>query len=88
MALTNYLLQIATLDLLFSGYAIGLGKIRPIYALAAALACFTAEVLLSTLWLGRFRMGPAEWLWRALTYGQMPAWRRAVDSGDSIATSE
>src|SRR5262245_44076845 len=29
MALTNYLLQIATLDLLFSGYAIGLGQIRP-----------------------------------------------------------
>ena len=70
MALTNYLLQIAALDLLFSGYAIGLGQIRPVVGLAAALACFAAEALLSTLWLARFRLGPAEWLWRSLTYGR------------------
>ena len=45
MALTNYLLQIATLDLLFSGYALGLGKIRPVYGFAAALAFFGAEAV-------------------------------------------
>lgn len=76
MALTNYLLQIAGLDLLFSGYAIGLGQIRPIAGFALALACFTLEVVLSTLWLARFQFGPAEWLWRALTYGHMPPLRR------------
>jgi uncharacterized protein len=70
MALTNYLLQIATLDLLFSGYALGLGDIRPLFGLGAALACFGAEVALSTFWLARFRFGPAEWLWRSLTSGQ------------------
>lgn len=69
MALTNYLLQIAALDLLFSGYAAGLGTIRPVAGLAAALACFAAEVVISSLWLARFRHGPAEWLWRSLTYG-------------------
>jgi uncharacterized protein len=37
MALTNYLLQIATLDLLFSGYAIGLGQIRPVFGVVAAV---------------------------------------------------
>ena len=72
MALTNYLLQIATLDLLFSGYAIGLGQIRPATGFALALACFGIEVGLSTLWLARFQFGPAEWLWRTLTYGHMP----------------
>ena len=76
MALTNYLLQIATLDLLFSGYAIGLGRIRPAAGFALALACFGIEVGLSTLWLARFQFGPAEWLWRALTYGHMPPSRR------------
>jgi len=76
MALTNYLLQIATLDLLFSGYAIGLGRIRPAAGFALALACFGIEVGLSTLWLARFQFGPAEWLWRALTYGHMPPLRR------------
>ena len=77
MALTNYLLQIATLDLLFSGYAIGLGRIRPAAGFALALACFGIEVGLSTVWLARFQFGPAEWLWRALTYGHMPPSRRS-----------
>jgi uncharacterized protein len=72
MALTNYLLQIALLDLLFSGYALGLGRqFRPLYVPAAALACFAVEVVFSTIWLRNFRFGPAEWLWRSLTYGQL-----------------
>jgi len=78
MALTNYLLQIATLDLLFSGYGIGLGKIRPVHGLTAALACFAAEVVFSTAWLRRFEFGPAEWLWRSLTYGQRQRMRRTA----------
>lgn len=76
MALTNYLVQIATLDVLFSGYAVGLEPIRPPYGVAAALVCFTAEVALSTWWLRRFRFGPAEWLWRSLTYGRLQPMRR------------
>jgi uncharacterized protein len=71
MALTNYLLQIAALDAIFSGYALGLGQIRPVWGLAAALACFAVEVALSSFWLSRFRFGPAEWLWRSLTYRRM-----------------
>jgi uncharacterized protein len=83
MALTNYLLQIAALDLLFSGYALGLGRIRPVAGLALALACFAAEVAFSALWLRHFRFGPAEWLWRSLTYGQWQPMRRVtVDDGD------
>jgi uncharacterized protein len=85
MALTNYLLQIALLDLLFSGYAVGLGQIRPVFGLAAAIACFAAEVAFSTLWLRRFRFGPAEWLWRSLTYGQpQPMRRTAVSSPEAV----
>jgi uncharacterized protein len=78
MALTNYLLQIAALDLLFSGYAIGMGQIRPVYGLPAALACFAAIVVFSTAWLAQFRFGPAEWLWRSLTYGRPQPMRRAA----------
>jgi uncharacterized protein len=85
MALTNYLVQIATLDVLFSGYAVGLGPIRPGYGFAAALACFAAEVALSTWWLRRFRFGPAEWLWRSLTYGRLQPMRRpAVTMADVV----
>ena len=86
MALTNYLVQIAVLDLLFSGYAIGLGQIRPIAGFVLALACFSLEVVLSTLWLARFQLGPAEWLWRTLTYGQMPPFRRPIPASGSPTT--
>jgi uncharacterized protein len=77
MALTNYLLQIAALDLLFSGYALGLQRVRPAIGLAAAIVCFAAECALSTVWLKHFRLGPAEWLWRSITYGQQQPMRRA-----------
>jgi uncharacterized protein len=77
MALTNYLLQIAVLDLLFSGYALGVGRqFRPLYVPAAAMALFTAEMIFSTIWLRSFRFGPAEWIWRSLTYGQAQPLRR------------
>jgi uncharacterized protein len=77
MALTNYLIQIAAIDLLFSGYAIGLGRVRPVIALPMALTLFAAQVAFSTVWLARCRFGPAEWLWRSLTYGQRQPMRRA-----------
>jgi uncharacterized protein len=80
MALTNYLLQIAALDLLFRGYAVGLGHIRPIVGLVAAVACFLVEVRLSTIWLAHFRFGPAEWLWRSASYGRLQPIRRRVAS--------
>ena len=76
MALTNYLLQIAALDFLFAGYAVGLREIRPVFGLAAALACFAADAAFSTIWLKYFHFGPAEWLWRSLTYGRPQAMRR------------
>lgn len=70
MALTNYLIQIAAVDLLFSGYALGLGTIRPLVGPVMALTLFAAEAAFSTLWLTYYRFGPAEWLWRSLTYGR------------------
>ncbi len=78
MALTNYMIQIAMLDFLFSGYALGVGRVRPVVGLAAAVGCFAAEVAISTAWLQRFRLGPAEWLWRSLTYGRAEPLRRVT----------
>jgi len=78
MALTNYLLQIAMLDLLFSGYALHRPPLRAPVGLAAALTCFAVECAWSTVWLKHFQFGPAEWLWRSLTYGERQPMRRAV----------
>ena len=85
MALTNYLIQIAALDLLFSGYAFGLPDVRPAAGLVAALVCFAAETAFSTWWLGRYRFGPAEWLWRSLTYGRAQPLRRSLGAGVTAA---
>lgn len=67
MALTNYLLQIAALDVLGSTYGVGL-RVRPLLGVPCALALFGVLVLFSRVWLTHFRIGPAEWLWRTLTY--------------------
>ena len=85
MALTNYLAQIAVLDLLFSGYALGLGKVRPVAGLPMALALFTVQAAFSTGWLKYYRFGPAEWLWRSLTYGcSQPMRRTAMPSEEAV----
>jgi uncharacterized protein len=70
MALTNYMLQVMVLDLTFSPYALG-RTIRPLGVPVAALALFAAQSAASRWWLGRFRYGPLEWVWRCVTY-----WRR------------
>jgi uncharacterized protein len=80
MALTNYLVQIAAIDLLFSGYGLGLPDILSTVGLAAAALLFAALVAFSSFWLGRFRFGPAEWVWRSLTYGTVQPLRIAPPS--------
>ncbi|MCC7178477.1 MAG: DUF418 domain-containing protein [Acidobacteria bacterium] len=71
MALTNYIVQIAILDVAFSNYALRLAPTR-MQALAAAVALFGANALVSRWWLSRYRFGPLEWIWRTLTYGRPP----------------
>ena len=75
MALTNYLLQIAVLDVLSSGYGLSL-RVRPLLVPLVAAMVFGLEVALSRFWLKRYRLGPAEWLWRSLTYGKRQGMRR------------
>jgi uncharacterized protein len=69
MALTNYMLQVAVLDALASGYGLQL-KLRPAAYVIAAVLLFSAEAAFSTVWLARYRYGTLEWLWRVITYGR------------------
>ncbi len=75
MALTNYMLQIAILDLLFANYALGL-ELTTLESIAAALVLFGVNAVLSRWWLRGFRFGPLEWLWRSATYRSWQPWRR------------
>jgi uncharacterized protein len=76
MALTNYMLQVAVLDALASGYGLQL-KLRPAAYVLAAVLLFSAEAAFSTAWLRRYRFGPLEWLWRMMTYARPQPLRRA-----------
>ncbi len=78
MALSNYLLQSVIGTLIFYNYGLGLyGQVSATVGVLLTLAIYMVQVLLSTWWLRRFRFGPAEWLWRSLTYGQRQPMRIA-----------
>jgi uncharacterized protein len=74
-ALTNYLLQVAVVDVLASGYGLGL-RLRPAAYVSAAVLQFLGQAVASRWWLARYRMGPLEWLWRVVTYWRLQPIRR------------
>ena len=79
MALTNYLLQSVIATLLFYGYGLSLARrVSPSLALLIAAAILAGQILISGWWMRRYRFGPAEWLWRTLTYGARQPLRRAA----------
>jgi len=71
MALSNYLMHTMICTTLFYGYGFGLfGKLDRVQLLGVVLAIWAFQLWLSPIWLKHFRFGPAEWLWRTLTYGK------------------
>jgi uncharacterized protein len=72
MALSNYLMQTVICTTLFYGYGYGLFGYIPRLGLAAiVVAIWTFQLSTSIIWLRFFRFGPAEWLWRSLTYWKL-----------------
>jgi uncharacterized protein len=75
MALTNYLAQSLMFGFVLFGVGPGLalaGKIGTTAILGVVIAFFALQVLISRWWLARYAYGPAEWVWRAFTYGERP----------------
>lgn len=69
MALTNYLLQSVLCAVVFFGYGFGLfGQVSRFHLWWFILGIWLLQLVASPWWLARFRFGPAEWLWRTLTY--------------------
>ena len=70
MALTNYLMQTVLQSILFYGWGFGLiGKLSLVFVVPISIALFALQIVYSRWWLGRYRFGPVEWLWRSATYG-------------------
>lgn len=83
MSLTNYLSQaviIVPICIAFDLY----DKVTPSGGLLLALGVALFQIPMSVIWLRFFRFGPAEWLWRSITYKEFQ--RMVRDSAVSSAT--
>jgi uncharacterized protein len=88
MGLTTYLTQSVVCTLLFYGYGLGLfGEVGFAGVLGISLVLYGCQMAGSTWWLKRFRFGPAEWLWRKLTYGEIAPMRLAVPNVQPAMTA-
>ena len=69
MAFTNYILMTLVCTLIFYGHGWGLyGSMERKIQVLIVLAIWVLILIISPLWLKRFRFGPLERLWRILTY--------------------
>lgn len=73
LALSTYLTQSLVMTTLAYAYGFGLyGTVTHAQAFALAMALFAVQLPIAVLYARRYRFGPAEWLWRAGTYGRWP----------------
>ena len=79
MALTNYLLQSVICTTIFYGHGFGLfGRVERLGQIAIVLTVWAFQLIVSVVWIGRFRFGPAEWLWRSVTYMKLQPMHRGM----------
>jgi uncharacterized protein len=71
MALSNYLLHSICGVMVFYGIGLGLwGRASFFVLMVAATAVVAIQMVVSRWWLSRAAFGPAEWIWRTMTYGR------------------
>jgi len=76
-AFTNYLAQSVLCTTIFYGFGLGLyGDVERTGQILIVFAVWAVQLVVSPLWLRRFRFGPFEWAWRSLTYGRLQPMRR------------
>jgi uncharacterized protein len=78
MALTNYLLESILATTIFYGYGLALfGQVGAAGGIVLTVAIYLLLIPFSHWWMRRFRYGPAEWLWRSLTYWKLQPMKRS-----------
>jgi len=72
MALTNYLMHSIICTTIFYGFGLGLfNEFNRFGLIWFVFGIWILQLIVSPVWLKYYRFGPAEWLWRWLTY-----WRK------------
>jgi uncharacterized protein len=86
MALTNYLTQSLLCLLIFTGAGLAwYGQLARHELYYVVIAIWIVQLAWSPLWLRRFRYGPAEWLWRSLTYLKWQPLRRGSSTPSRVS---
>ncbi len=77
MALSNYLMQTVLCTFIFYGHGLGqFGMFERWQQLLVVIMIWILQLVVSPIWLRHFWFGPAEWLWRSLTYMELQPMRR------------
>ncbi|MBU6412230.1 MAG: DUF418 domain-containing protein [Planctomycetes bacterium] len=72
MAFTNYLMHSIVMTFIFYGWGLGMfAKFDRVELLGFVVGMWIFQLIISPLSFTRFQFGPAEWLWRTLTYGKI-----------------
>lgn len=82
MALTNYLTQSLVGAVYYFGWGFGNFGASRAHQMAYVACIIVLQIAFSHFWLARFRYGPMEWLWRAITYWTIP--RMALDKPSGV----
>lgn len=78
MAFSNYVSHSLVCQFVFLSQGLNYGgKLGTFYLTVFAIALFTLQILISTIWLRYFNYGPLEWVWRSLTYGKAQSFTKA-----------
>lgn len=75
MALTNYLSQSVICSAVFYSYGLGYYGMQRAHQVLFVAVIVALQILFSHWWLSKFRYGPMEWVWRAITYWKIPAFK-------------
>ena len=79
MAFSNYLMSTLVMTFIFVGPP-GLGLFATVERADQSMlvvATWVGLLVVSVVWLNFFRMGPMEWVWRSLSYGQVQPLRKS-----------
>jgi uncharacterized membrane protein YeiB len=77
MALTNYIFQ--TVFIYLAGYVFNwFDTLSYLQSLLVCVTVYAIQLIFSVFWLRYFRYGPLEWIWRIVTYLEVPPMRKIV----------
>ena len=86
MAFSNYLTHSILTSIIFLGWGFNLvGRFDYAAQLLVVLAVWLFQLVVSPIWLQQFRFGPAEWVWRSLTYWKRQPMRKTAEVTEPTA---